>query len=953
MQSLRRLHLAALALLGACGGGATGARVTAPTPVASTSASSGDVAVVKEPPHPPFVPATPIGAYGEGTFGPRVVRAGKRAIVISAPRSTSGRRWMAQGLDESDRPRADARHELAEAPEDTTTWDVTAVGDGFVLSWTRPTDAGEQLLALPLGPDGEASGAPIAIARSGEDLVAVRIVPLGKGDAATPAALLTFGEKTTPKGALSAAGTLYAMPLDSTGHPLAAAPTQLASHLSGWQVTALGTSAIVAFVERSNKAFSGAPEEAPRTAKVATLTFGSKGAIKISDAATLTKDETSSPEIDVVATSATAALVVWADRRELDVHLFSAVIDASSGKPKLASTPTRAVRPRGDESLVALVSTKSGPLLFWETYAPRPTHEPRRRFDLVRLGKDGTATGTPRSIWYPYSEDEPEITVAGESGVGDDVAILTYGERCLDAGGGAQLKCDPRDLRPWIVRFSGPMLDPVQADLIDVGDVVGGTAGHAFDVACTSAQCTALVDGPGDPSTVAIAHVATRAAVPPPPVWVYAEMNDPAASPPRLEGATTMARESQFAGLHAARTMVGTGVGTLVAWVTYSPDDVEEAADDEPKSKKKKSAVSKDGKDGGGARVAVRLLDASGEPASPIAIVSERALSKGDVAVAAADNAKDGGVVAYVSRAEGDEEVYVGRVDSSGKKSGGSSRITHADGSASDVALAALPEGGYLLTWVDGRNDVLSVYAARLDKSGGKLGSEVKIGGGSAGDVADLSMTINGSGSAGSRVLVAWSDSRDDLTTGFGDVYFTVVSGKDPSKALVSERALIKTKLHSHNPVVSSRGDGGALLAWMEDDPQATELLELTGKSDWGAFVARIDASGAVVQPAAQVEIDPSLGSGVVTGVAADCSTFGAASSSLCRIALAWGDREGIALLGASIGNGTLGPARSVWSYVGAPTQEVAPALVGGAVFLCEDGLEPDDGRVRRLSIAW
>ncbi|MEO7095332.1 MAG: hypothetical protein ABI175_18895, partial [Polyangiales bacterium] len=477
-------------------------------------------------------------------------------------------------------------------------------------------------------------------------------------------------------------------------------------------------------------------------------------------------------------------------------------------------------------------------------------------------------------------------------------------------------------------------------------------------LSCNADTCDVLVDGPGDPATVAIAHVGKK---PPPPGarWVYIDVIEPASTPPRLEGATTIARESQFAGLHAVRTTAGGAGATLVAWITYAPDDDLDYDSPAPavtstdgKTKKPAKKPKKPKKGEGGAKIAVRLLDAGGEPLAPTVTVSERALSKGDVAIAAGEGVKDGAIVAYVSRAEGDEEVYVARIDAAGKKTGKSSRITNAEGSASDVALTSLPEGGYLLAWVDGRKDVSSVYAVRLDKGGAKVGGEVKIGGGAGGDVSDLVLATNGIGSGGSRVVASWSDARDDLQTGFGDIYVAIVSGKDPSKVIVSERALQKSKLHSHNPVVSTRPDGSTVFAWMEDDPQATEILELTGKPDWGAYVARLDPTGGVALPATQLDIDPQLGKGVVSGVALDCS--GTSGASPCRLTLAWSDRQGIAVLGAALPpSGAMPPARSIWAYVGAPTQEVAPALVGNAVYLCEDGLEKDDGRVRRLAVAW
>src|SRR5439155_20261964 len=183
----------------------------------------------------------------------------------------------------------------------------------------------------------------------------------------------------------------------------------------------------------------------------------------------------------------------------------------------------------------------------------------------------------------------------------------------------------------------------------------------------------------------------------------------------------------------------------------------------------------------GVARVEARLLGASGLPLAPVVLVSERALSKGDVAVAAGASEKDGAMIAYVSRADGDDEVFVAHVDASGKKAGKSNRITHASGSASDVALSPLPEGGWLLAWVDGRSTsgggtpppgTLAIYAVHLDKHGDKQGTEVKIAAGTGGDVSDLVLVPNGTAASGPRVLAAWTDARADLQTGCGDIWF-------------------------------------------------------------------------------------------------------------------------------------------------------------------------------------
>jgi hypothetical protein len=72
----------------------------------------------------------------------------------------------------------------------------------------------------------------------------------------------------------------------------------------------------------------------------------------------------------------------------------------------------------------------------------------------------------------------------------------------------------------------------------------------------------------------------------------------------------------------------------------------------------------------------------------------------------------------------------------------------------------------------------------------------------------------------------------------------------------------------------------------------------------------------------------------------------------VCRVALSFGDKEGVTILTTTL-SPTPPAARVLWSYRGAGSQEASPALAGNAIYLCEDGLEVDDGRVRRLAVTF
>ena len=104
----------------------------------------------------------------------------------------------------------------------------------------------------------------------------------------------------------------------------------------------------------------------------------------------------------------------------------------------------------------------------------------------------------------------------------------------------------------------------------------------------------------------------------------------------------------------------------------------------------------------------------------------------------------------------------------------------------------------------------------------------------------------------------------------------------------------------------------------------------------------------------AQVQLDEARISGltrpgVVTGLSVACPSVTAA----CRLAVAVAQRTGISLQIGTVGGAETPHVRRVWSFHGAPTQEVAPALLGDALAACEDGHEKNDGRVRLLGISW
>ena len=87
--------------------------------------------------------------------------------------------------------------------------------------------------------------------------------------------------------------------------------------------------------------------------------------------------------------------------------------------------------------------------------------------------------------------------------------------------------------------------------------------------------------------------------------------------------------------------------------------------------------------------------------------------------------------VAWYDRRDGDpdEEIYFARIDASGNKLGSDIRITNAAGS-SDNASLVWTGSEYGVAWLDYRDQSGEIYFARIDHAGNKIGPDVRVTGG-------------------------------------------------------------------------------------------------------------------------------------------------------------------------------------------------------------------------------
>jgi hypothetical protein len=125
--------------------------------------------------------------------------------------------------------------------------------------------------------------------------------------------------------------------------------------------------------------------------------------------------------------------------------------------------------------------------------------------------------------------------------------------------------------------------------------------------------------------------------------------------------------------------------------------------------------------------------------------------------------------LAWMDERDGNREIYFTRLDTVGVQIGADLRITN-DVSVSEQPSLVWTGAEYGLTWTDDRDQDMDanreVYFARLDRTGAKIGSDVRV-------TSDTAVSVQSSLAwSGSEYGVAWTDERD----GNREIYFARIS---------------------------------------------------------------------------------------------------------------------------------------------------------------------------------
>lgn len=177
--------------------------------------------------------------------------------------------------------------------------------------------------------------------------------------------------------------------------------------------------------------------------------------------------------------------------------------------------------------------------------------------------------------------------------------------------------------------------------------------------------------------------------------------------------------------------------------------------------------------------------------------------------------------------------IYVQRYTASGAAAGGEVRVnSNTFGSQEQPAIAALSDGGYVVTWMSsGDGSGWGIYSQRYNASGAAVSGEVPVNTFTANDQASPSVAalVNGG------YVVSWMSNGQD-----GSGYGVYTQRYNASGAAVGGEVRVNSTTVSDqtSPVIGALSDGSYVVSW-------TSLGQ--DGSGHGVYTQHYDASGAAV----------------------------------------------------------------------------------------------------------
>jgi Ca2+-binding RTX toxin-like protein len=183
--------------------------------------------------------------------------------------------------------------------------------------------------------------------------------------------------------------------------------------------------------------------------------------------------------------------------------------------------------------------------------------------------------------------------------------------------------------------------------------------------------------------------------------------------------------------------------------------------------------------------------------------------------------------------------VYVQRYAASGAAVGGEVRVnSNTFGSQEQPAIAALSDGGYVVTWMSsGDGSGWGIYSQRYNASGVATSGEVPVNTFTTNDQAypSVAALVNGG------YVVSWMSLGQD-----GSGYGVYAQRYDASGATAGGEVRVNSTTFDsqQQPVIAALSSGGYVVSWMSNGQDG---------SGWGIYAQHYDASGVAVGGEVQV----------------------------------------------------------------------------------------------------
>ncbi len=815
--------------------------------------------------------ATELARAPSVTYGPYLGTRSNGGLVVWASVEGSERRFSGVALSPGGRPLGPARM-LASAPDQLGVVAVRALGDGYGVVFTRQNGASESLEALCVDARGEASGAANVLTPLNGHALWVEAIPTATG------ALVFYAVRAPEK---RRAEVLFAS-LDTKCH-VAERGTVFRDVLA-WQATPAPSGAFVAVVQAGETGTTGGA--------VSVAVLDAAGKVRASGPVS------SEPGADLDLDAATVGdrlVLAWTDRRSLDPHIVSAVVDVSA---QVVAKPGRLTPPQGEQTLVRLLSPGVGAkraFIAFESLAARPSSG--RSLTLSTLNADGRLTGAP--IELGFSGDDggvPEFAT-----IGDGLSVLTLAAMCRRAG-----QCSGTEIAPSYVRFDAE-LAVVASEPLRLEPLQGAPAELGFGLGCSTAGCFAIAAQARVPAPVFATELEARSDRFQPPVHRASEV-----SPPLVVDHESVAQADSVAALAATSV----GGQDYLAYIT----------DFDPTTPWRKLAKpTPDGRyDPLRAQVFVGRVNASGVPlfvplpASPISV---RAHSLGGIALAPGDPKKGELLVAWAGIDAGIPQLFVTLLDKNGTKIA-QRMVTHKKGELGDIALEWVDDG-WVVAWVDERSGDPEVFAAKVDAKLARVGPEQRLTAVS-GAASDLALAFDGK-----LLRLVWADSRSADVAGHADIYSALLRPRDAARD-GDELRIAATRPHSFAPAIRAFR-GGFAVGWIErvEDSAAGHLLLTTVGAD--------RSPGPLTQVSAP--------EGEPRSFSLDCQDTD------CRIVLVAEGTDSAELYGAHFDGTQAGHVSRLLSLAAGRSGVIAPKLRGDSLWFSDPSWERP--RIRLAHLKW